>query len=197
MSKKKKKRGYKQSARTRQQRRDAARKHGEYAAEGGELAKLGHPCRRKDCPVEYPCEIKRMADAKEQPLEVCPASLVTNAGTFKKYLAALQGEGLEGLQELRARQFANLDSLFGGELLKLLEEGLVATAIARDAETGEVVSERPVNNPRAEMAFKLAKLLGVEAREHGLTPRSEAEKGVDEAIGSLVDQARALREKLG
>jgi hypothetical protein len=173
------------SAKERAQRRAAAVKTGQYATSA--LAQALPPCKPAVCPNDGKgtCDVKRAVEARGGGLSACLVSL-GHQDVMQAYLTAIQTGDLAGLAELAATSMAGQLALAQGELVALLQEGLVAQVpvVGRNADGDlEVVAERPIENPRAANTFQLLRQLGHTAADQAITPRSSGERERDQGLG--------------
>lgn len=169
------------------QRRAANWKTGERAR--SLLTQTVHPCKPGLCPLTDPehkgnCGIKRSMAEKEKNLEACPVALVTNEETRNRILAAINGGGLEGVNELTANLLAGMHELAASEMLELKKNGFTIERpiINKD---GEVSGYVPSLNPSAEPTMKLLEMLGATGAQATITNKSRGDRAVGESIDDL------------
>lgn len=148
-----------------------------------------HPCKPGLCPLTDPeakgnCGIKRAMADQEKNLEACPVALVVNEGTRQKILTAINGGGLEGVNELTANLLAGMHELGASELAKLLKDGFtIERAIVN--KDGDISGYMPGVNPSAEPTLKLLDMLGATGAAATVTNKSRGDRAVGESIDDL------------
>lgn len=173
------------------QRRAAPWKTGERAR--SLLTQTVHPCKPNLCPLTDPehrgnCSIKRAMAEQEKNLEACPVALVVNEETRNKIKMAIDGGGLEGVNDLTANILAGMHQLGVNELAKLQRDGfsIERPIVGKDSDgNAEIIGYVPSVNPGAEPTLKLLDMLGATAAAASITNKSRGEKAAAESIDDL------------
>lgn len=183
-----KRRGYTMSPAALAQRHTAAWKTGERAATA--RGQAIPPCTKRHCPMSDEaekgnCSIKREVARLGGALERCPLQAEINPEVRRRYAEAIEKGELSGLSEHVALLLAGMDQLARSELAETLREGLmIESEVFKDGAPVGLVQR---TNPRAEPLLKLLAMLGAEASQQSITPKSAGERKRDEGIGGVLD----------
>lgn len=180
------------SERELEQRRGAGWKH------GGRASTLTRsslpPCKESVCPLSYPCDVRRQADAADKALDHCPVAAAIDPSVRDAYRAAIIDGDHKALRELAATALANQQLIFQRGQEQLLRDGLTVEedVIGKD---GTSMGTRQRAHAAAGSVLTLAAQLGWTAEAHQLTPKSADEGKRDRGLGGLADHLVELNKR--
>lgn len=180
------------SERELEQRRGAGWKHG---ARASTLTRSSlPPCKQSTCPLSYPCDVRRQADAEDRALDHCPVAAALDPNVRDAYHAAIVKGDHTALRELAATALANQALIFARGQDQLLRDGLTVEedVIGKD---GASMGTRQRPHAAAGSVLTLAAQLGFTADAHQLTPKSADEGKRDRGIGGLADHLADLNKR--
>lgn len=176
-----------------EQRRGAAHKTGQYAATA--MRRSYPPCSEKHCPLEFPCEVRQAADAEGTVLSRCVVEMATSDQVVEDVLDGIRTGDLSAIEEMQARCFARLSRFEEKEGSRLEREGFTAKKplFAKD---GTHLGDVPIIDPAVPFYLETAKMMGVEAKQLGITRTSAAKAQRDKSIADHFDWMNEMRLRI-